>query len=227
MYRFSIIGIGEPYIDLSLFRTCRQIYEEAKDQVWKQNTFAFLGDEYSQEVKRRLGQRLAHVWTRSDFGIVHAYNNPSTVNVQLLSGTLELFRQWAVREGQLETVTVVVAEGKHPVLELLAMASDMPVFFEECLAVLRDDCGKWKALQLASDSGARSQGQKQRTSKKRYVARRLELEIELGKGDDRIELPPHTLRVLEALHNAYGGEFWINKRLCFKDGKMASVPFEV
>lgn len=226
LHRFAVVGLGEPNLNLSLLQTCRQIYEEAKDLVWEQNTYTFLDYEYSEAIKGRLGQRVRHVWTRSGFEIIRGYNQPPSIDVQLLSDTLDLFRQWAVREGQLETVTVVAAEGKFPLMDLLTMASDMPLLLEESLAVLRDDCNKWEAIQPVTKKDVHPQAQEQPTSTKHFVTRRLKLDIELDNNIDKRDLPPHTLQVLEALHKAYGGEFWINKRLCFKDGEMVSVPFE-
>jgi hypothetical protein len=218
--RFALVPFEPPSnlhfgrIQMSLLQTCKQIYQEAKDVVYEQNTLALLGPDQLlyefRELDKAISHRVRNIWL--------AVNLADRSQLKSTARALEVLSIWAQQSGSLRNVTLCVSSGNtamHDLMDLRLFGESETTFtgefnqnvgaklFQQYLKVLRNSWGKYDG-QWAG------------------VKRRLELRIGYLK-DLAIY---HPKELVEELHKAFGGELWIDGRPCYKDGIEIVQPFQ-
>lgn len=201
-------------IRLSLLQTCKQINHEAKDVlVFKHNTWVFSIYDLPWAIGGldvKISHRMQHVWL--------SYNLTNRSGLEDTFKSLEILSGWAQEAGNLRTVTLGVVAGMQDMHELMELRlfgepEDLPngefnpdvgkKLFGEYLTVLRDSWGKHDA-QWAG------------------ITKRLELRV--NRLNDSHVYEPREM--VKEMHDAFGGELWVDGRLCYKDGKEILQPFK-
>jgi hypothetical protein len=198
-------------VDFPLLRSCKQINLEAKDIVYKYNTWAIpiIGDLSWRYLDEVLGHRVRHVWLKANFlsrnGLDHT------------GKSLELLSRLSEQAGNLQTVTLNVVVGIDEMMTLIDLkfygeplksatgrfnpcAGEM--LLDEYLTVLRNSRGKYDG-QWAG------------------VKRKLELLVEELRDEDN----SNPGKMVEEMHDAFTGELWIDNRLCYSDRREVFRPF--
>jgi hypothetical protein len=120
------------------------------------------------------------------------------------AGALSTIHSWVAQGGPLRTLTLSLCTGQQ---EFCAFAHDFysdRSRFEKCLATLYSS---WHGKQ--QDWGA--------------VRRRIEISV----GSWILKAVEHDPNaILAAFHDSFGGDLWVDERLCYRDGKEILRAFE-
>ena len=189
--------VPDSQITLSLLQTCKQISSEAQSHIYLQNTLVLQNFETFEHVHPRLGQWARHIWINSRLFGKHRVNAQGTVYA------LEVIYGWVVQGGPLRTFTLNVVPNCNRFKYLVMGFYNERLRFEEGIALLRNSRDsqfpEWKTIQ-----------------------RRLDLCVGKWRAPPRWDPYP----TLHALHDAFGGELWINGQLCYRNGKEIVRAFE-
>jgi hypothetical protein len=208
---FELPNIIHPgRIRLSLLQTCKQVYQEAKDIVYEQNTLIVLNPyqllRQYRELDTDLSHRVRNIWLGVD--LAHRVSLKDTARA------LEVLSRWAEQARNLRTVTLNVISKKEDMHELM----DLRLFgepdtthtrggfrdlFKEYLTVLRNSWGKYD---------------------EQWAGVKRKLELYIGHLNERSLGQPGEM--VKELHDSFGGELYIDGRLCYKDGTEVLQPFK-
>lgn len=198
----------------SLLQTCKQIYHEAKDVIYTHNTWALLdiGDLPTRfrELDVGLSRRLRHIWL--GVGIKHRDSlKDAARGLEILSG-------WARPVGNLQTVTLSVVAGRddmHDLMELRALENGR--LLQAGIQIQAGWAGKFqKYLSVLRNSWGKYDGQWAGVSRK--------LDFMIGYLKEGFICEPWEM--VKEMHDAFGGELWIDGRLCYMDGIEVLQPFK-
>jgi hypothetical protein len=154
------------------------------------------------ELDAGISHRVRNIWVGVDLA-----HRPSLENT---ARALEVLSGWAERAGNLRTVTLNVISKKEDMHELMDLRlfgeSDITLtgefnpnvgkkLFNEYLTLLRKSWGKYDGQWAGVD-------------------RKLELNV----GHLNEHFPGQPGEMVKEMHDAFGGELWIDGRLCYKDG---------
>lgn len=202
-------------IDLSLLRTCIQIYEETQEMFWRYNTLVLYPmrrgfiSQYSDMLEEELGS-VMHVRFEIDFCSIDQWNTEQT---------FRMLGIWA-REGNLKTLEVCPTQGLLNFLEIVDAKAggtdDGPrMVFQEYIWILRKarsylDCVDRK---ISINTGWQGEFLGMGKQKTRYGSTyRSSFQV--------------ILDTLEEIHDAFGGELRQDGKLCYKDGIQVGQPFQ-
>lgn len=222
-------------ISFSILKTCKQIYSETGDMLWKLNTLLFPPGDYldmwsnHDGNKIRLINQAVHVQLDIDFLDV--------VEVKRLREGLECLENWGSEN--LKMVTVSPARGFLNVLNLGGLRDNPSDYlrhfddefpngtFPAILEVLKDARIEMENLNLKRriviETGwyslsADSQIYSTRSTPSDFLSCQRKLSTS--------GFQP-VLDALKDLHEAFGGELWQDGTLCYKDGVQISQPFKL
>lgn len=184
-----------------MLRASKQIYLEANEHIYKRNTFIIFNFMDQKVVHQRLCVHVRYIWIYTEMFLV----DQCLQSVKDTAQALRTIYEWVVHHQRLQTLTLNITSsplGFSGMVETFEMDRER---FDEQLGVLRNSWGdsfpQWKGVQ-----------------------RKLELCTGRWAREDREECNPYP--VVRALHAAFGGELWINDRLCYKDGDEIVRNFE-
>jgi hypothetical protein len=209
-------GVKDSIVALSLLQTCKQIHEETKDVLWAQNEFVADGPlnllSVHDGLPRSLRLQIERVNLNVDFTDRRA--------VKWTAQALRSSGEWS-REGSLKRVTLTVLcqtweRGAYAVEKLIKVRQygvpmdrsrenviprDRLMLFQEYIAVLKEAGGQAGYLShLERIIVFDAEWRPDRPSHRRLV---------IGFRNPRC--------LIEDMHGAFGGEFWMDGLLCFKD----------
>lgn len=182
----------DPSIALPLLQVCKQIYSEAKDYVYRCNTFVIVDFKDYHEIHVWLGQRVQHIWIDRHWSDVERREMCHT------PGALSTIHSWVAQGGPLRTLTLSLCVSQSEFYGFVDDFYSNRLRFEECIGTLYSS---WHGKQ--QDWGA--------------VRRRMELWVGNWSVLEAVEYDPNAM--LAALHDSFGGDVWVNECLCYRDGK--------
>ena len=215
---------SEPVIPLSLLRTCSQIHLEARNVLWRHNSLALAQPSTLYSHSRFLDPKFCY----GVQSVQLSMDMMTSRNLQAsLGGALKIFDNWA-RQGSLRSLTLTMFLGAQRgmrALEVLvqfwvdhrhlqhARAASSPVatFFENMgrLKEAGETLPKQLRRRIVFDT---DWDVLPLVSKRDWLKKREDL---------------HPQNVIKEMHDKFGGEFWVDGKLCFKDHVEVERIFDV
>lgn len=137
-----------------MLQTCKQIYQEARDVLYEQNTWGVLSPSqllYELELNEGLSHRVRNIWLGVNLADRHDLKDTARA--------LEVLSRWAHRAGNLRNITLNVATGKtdmHKLMDLRRFGEPDAIhshsefnpnvgkkLFQEYIKLLRNSWGKY------------------------------------------------------------------------------------
>lgn len=202
-------------IKLSFYRTCKQIYNETKGLLWKHNEYmyGFLSDE---QIPEDPSIRAQLMYVR----LVVDLNRWGAISSTPMSGLARM-----AKSGKIKTVTLQVARVFSHFVNL-----------DQSLLSKRDHYHRQFCFDIRGRRRNLFQIWLEAFRKAREVLGDAKRRIEIVTGWNENSLAQldvvrsrdvneTLLKFLKAMHESFGGEFWQDGVLCYKDGIEISRPF--
>lgn len=212
----SLFKLREQPINLSLLRTCKQIHDEAKNVFWEHNGIHLfnpgqLVDNFIRELDVSLSLKIRRI--EIDVDVLDG------TDLKQISEALKTLGRWS-REGKLEEVTLflVVRNPKQDLARVVESLLNMRYYgrarnrlmYEEYLAVLKEAGGD--AGYLAKVTRRIVFNAYWRTGRPGPVWSIDQRGHNMNGFESKNPMP-----IVKDMHNAFGGEFWVDDLMVFKD----------
>ena len=193
----------QPTLNLSILATCKQIYQECWLYLWKNNAFLLKGQE-------SLRQVIEPKWCAS-YLLRHVEH--IALGIQMIgNGRLEEeFRRFEFldqlsQSAKLKNITV----------------------FTRSWDTLESYCGAWNTgfgeyMEMLNKA---SKGPLAKLEKKMILYAGYQGLSFRGRQTRIRHLAKNPTKVMDDLHDSFGGELWIDGILCYKDGNRLQEPFK-
>jgi len=188
-------------ISLAFLGACKQIHMDCKDLLWTRHTFVF----------RDMDLLRVNSHQASFFQLPYRHIRHLEVNSDLLVGfmglIMELLAKWVLQGAALRTFTVKVFLSRRP--------RNLPYLSGSMVLHQLKVMGQLLEINTANSEGCKLALQK--LDRKLFITTKLEDYLRpVYRGGVDFE------KVVQEMHQAFGGELWIGEKLCWKDGEQVA-----
>jgi hypothetical protein len=189
------------HYELSILETCKQLYNEAHEYLWRNTTLRLWPGE--KWVYMPYFRQVQHVQLDLNLG--------DRSELQKTQDTLQVLGQWA-EKGTLRTISITI------------IVSD-----EDMLGVARDGQARRRAISESIDKYLLLlRNATRRPSRSNWslrdVVRRVKITWEFMGRCSSEARPSDSAKLLKDIHTAFGGELWHDGILCWKDHELVAAP---
>jgi hypothetical protein len=186
--------------ELSIFETCKQLYDEAHKYVWRNTTLRLWPGE--KWVHMPYFRQVQHVQLDLNLG--------ERSELQKTQDTLQVLGQWA-EKGTLRTISINIVVSENT----MDVATDIQAR-RRASSELID-----KYLMLLKDATRRPS---RRNWSLRDVVRRVKITSGFMQRCSLEARPSDPAKLLKDIHTVFGGELWHCGILCWKDHELVAEP---
>ena len=228
---------SEPVIRLTLLRICSQIHLEARHALWRHNSLAFPLRQSLYSHSRLLDPRFSYRIESVHLGVSFFQDGASLQHPNALrwaapssavEGVLKIFGQWA-REGSLRSLTLVILP-EHDADRGMALLNKL---LESRGPVGHPGIMQRNPLEVSSYKAYLAELEKAGSYLPKHLKRKMVLNTSWDALDtieksawfkERAAFQPQGM--IREIHDKFGGEFWMDGKLCFRNYEQAEHVFD-
>jgi hypothetical protein len=231
---------GARSLDLSLLRVSKQLNRECKELLWGRNTFVYRPFEVYRHTDSALEKGLGPLAGARHIAM-HVDMTIGNLDIEAVAGALEALGSWA-KSGSLEEVIIIVVnerckpfQERDPVVETkMAYKASLEKVIRFRTGNSFENPGGVHAPEQAKEcfQGYLSVFRDARDGCLADLKRKMIVNTNFGKLSSQGQhkylrdafMDPNELMM--ELNEAFGGELWVDGRLCFTDGKEIREAFQ-
>jgi hypothetical protein len=194
-----------PALNLSILATCKQIYEECRPYLWKNN--AFLLNQHKEKLPQLIDSKSCASYLLLDVEhIVLGVQMICNFRLEEEFKSFEFLDQLS-RRAKLKKIT----------------------FFTPSWDNMESYCATWKTgfgnyMEMLDEA---TKGPLATLERKMILCSGYKELTWKGRQSRITNLPKNPTEVMDDLHSSFGGELWIDGVLCYKDGNRLQEPFKL
>lgn len=215
---------SEPVIRLNLLRTCSQIHLEARNILWKHNSLAIAQASTLYLHSRFLDPRFSYAVESIQMKMDIMASPGALTN---MAGTYKIFGNWA-QKGNLRSFTLTMLLGAHRGMSALDNLVELWSPLQR-LQHVRPTTDPSETLLKTLEKLKEAEEVLPAQLKRRIV---FETDWDIlpliaKRNWMKLREKLHPQDVIKTIHDAFGGEFWMDGKLCYKDHVEIERVFDI